>query len=271
MKRVSEDLESKNQVNHFENEIILPIKKRNCTDKLFLVMIICSWFAMTLVGFCSLGIIKSSFIAEGNPELLIHGVDYMGNVCSIDSEVKSLPFKLMPNFFGTNYDSKKSLVPNLLAICVDKCPKEGDVVADPYGTYGTWTVEYDTSNFLNNCLYVNIQNIDNTSGSTVFSDFMTSYKEIAIFGFILSIIFSFLFLLIIRIPLLLRTIVWSCIFLILIILAAGGYLLLTKAKSDTTSSNDSYGINRTEVSVQVYVLCLCCSGIGLFRVTWKMH
>ncbi len=87
------------------DEIILPVKKRNCTDKLCLVLILCSWFAMTLIGLCATGVIQSDYISEGDPELLFHGVDYMGNICSVHNPVSKLPFKLMPNYFGTTASS----------------------------------------------------------------------------------------------------------------------------------------------------------------------
>lgn len=237
-----------------------------------------------------------NFICSGNPQLLLHGVDYKGNICSVDGPVELLPYKIMPNQFGTTASSTGefwllvaagcgevvctliylyccyssaiyhgstlmyqrffivigAIVPPLFGICVSSCPKQGDTVYDPYGItpYGSWVVPYDTKQFLNNCLYISVPNIDNTSGTTLLSDFIRSYKIIAIFGFILAIVFSFLFLLIIRIPFILRTIVWSCIWLILILLSSGAYILLTKAKDEiSTEDKDTYSENTTEVSV----------------------
>jgi hypothetical protein len=87
------------------SDIILPVKKRNCTDKLCLILIMCSWFAMMLIGLCATGVIQSDYISEGDPDLLFHGVDYMGNICSVHGPVSKLPFKLMPNYFGTTASS----------------------------------------------------------------------------------------------------------------------------------------------------------------------
>lgn len=46
-------------------DIVLPVQKRNCTDKLFMILIVSCWIVMTVIGFCSLGIFPSTFILEG--------------------------------------------------------------------------------------------------------------------------------------------------------------------------------------------------------------
>jgi hypothetical protein len=42
---------------------------------------------MTIIGLSALGYIKNDYIQRGDPNRLINGVDYMGNICGIDDEV----------------------------------------------------------------------------------------------------------------------------------------------------------------------------------------
>ena len=65
-------------------------------------------------------------------------------------------------------------------------------------------------------------------------------------GFCLATILSLLFLLVVRIPLVLRSLVWSCAAAIVFLLATGGYLMFTRAKS-LKSSADS----RSSTEVQL--------------------
>ncbi|CAM9992914.1 unnamed protein product, partial [Phaeothamnion confervicola] len=55
---------------------------RKCTDVLFSVLIVGMWVAMTVVGIES--------VQEGDPEILINGVDYKGRICGKSSGVEDL-------------------------------------------------------------------------------------------------------------------------------------------------------------------------------------
>ncbi len=234
----------------FERLAILPVpyKQRGCTDKFCLALLIAMWIGMTIVGFASIGLIKVPYLHKGNPELLLHGVDYEGNICGIDSVVEKLPLRIMPNFYATTESSTGDYVPPLLAVCVSSCPSQGDTITDPYGTYGTWSAAYDSRDFLNNCLYIS-EDRDSTSATTIISDFARAAGVIAILGFLLALICSFLFLLITRIPLVLRSIVWFCVGFILIVLAAGGYFLLNEAKQQEHSHSSSSMQSKTEIAL----------------------
>lgn len=213
---------------------ILP-EKRGCTDKLCLLLIFGMWIAMVLVGLMAMGDIPARYIQQGNPELLTHGVDYEGNICGVDDPVKSLPKRVFPNFYGSNADSEGSLVPTLLAVCTASCPGNGDIITDPYGTYGTWTSPDDSQAFLNNCLYLT-ESSGETSGTTILSDFIHTAGMIGILGFLLAVILSLLFLFIVRIPLILRMVVWACAALIQGILTASALYFL----SESSKANGGY-------------------------------
>jgi choline transporter-like protein 2/4/5 len=206
------------------------------------------WIAMTIVGFASLGFIKVPYLKEGDPELLLHGVDYEGNICGVDGIVQSLPLRIMPNFYLTTASSTGDYIPPLLAVCVASCPSNGGLITDPYGTYGTWSAAYDSKDFLNNCLYVS-EDRDNTSATTILSDFARAAGVIALLGFALALVCSFLFLLVTRIPLFLRSIVWFCVGFILIVLAGGGYFLLNEAKEQEHTQDSSSMQTKTEIAL----------------------
>eukprot|EP00804_Cyclotella_cryptica_P026716 CCRYP_007940-RE/>CCRYP_007940-RE protein AED:0.31 eAED:0.31 QI:1405/0.5/0.8/1/0.75/0.8/5/0/636 len=88
---------------------------RRCTDVLFLLLIICSWVAMTGLGLASMGVIKSEYIKHGDPNRLVNGLDYHGNVCGVTNfvtpggeDVINLPMAYpMPSGFF---------------VCVESCP-----------------------------------------------------------------------------------------------------------------------------------------------------
>jgi len=229
-----------------EKTIVVPEIHRRCTDVFFLLLIICTWIVMTIIGLASVGLITINTLPKGNPQLLFHGVDYEGNVCGIDSPVANLPYRIFPNFYLTNPSSTGVYVPALFSICVSSCPGTKGIIDDPYDTYGSWTTPYNTNNFVNDCLYMN-ENQDNTSGTTILSDFVHSAEMIALLGFLVSVVCAFLFLFITRIPLVLRTVVWGCVFLILALFAGGGYFLLTEARDQQASDN----ANQTQTYVEV--------------------
>lgn len=223
----------------------LPVEKRRSTDRLFLFLIILAWLGMTLIGLVATGRIKSDYIKAGNPSLLVHGIDYKGNICGISEEVADLPKRVFPNFYGSNLDSRGNYVPPLFSICAASCPKEDDLRADPYNKYGSWKIEKNTRDFINNCIYIDSDR-DKTSATTIISDFIQVAPLIGVVGFVASVICSMLFLFICRIPLFLRTVVWFCIYLIFVLFASSAYLILEEAKEQTRAS---YEQNRTEVNI----------------------
>lgn len=115
-----------------------PISDRDCTDIFFTLLIVLAWVAMTLIGLVSLGVLHSTTINEGDPERLLRGVDYEGNICGVDGVVSHLSKKWEPNWNGITLSSNGDLVATELGICVSSCPNEGESRTDPYGEYGSW-------------------------------------------------------------------------------------------------------------------------------------
>lgn len=112
-----------------------PCKNRDCTDIFFLLLLLAAWTAMTLIGLAAVGAIDSSVINQGNPQRLIRGVDYEGNICGVDDIVKHLGEKWEPKVPTDD----GTIVGFELGICVDTCPDAGEKRYDPYGKYGSWT------------------------------------------------------------------------------------------------------------------------------------
>ena len=138
----------------------VPYSSRRCTDMCWLILLAGSWFLMTLVGFQVTGIINTVdkdsvfYVPVGNPERLFRGVDYNGKMCGVDKEVVNLEKKWLPNTgagagagagSGSNTVSSSSgfNTPEQFGICVMDCPSQGELVPDPYNTYGTWTAIED--------------------------------------------------------------------------------------------------------------------------------
>jgi hypothetical protein len=48
-------------------------------------------------------------------------MDYMGNLCGVDAQVKDLKYKWEPNYNGITMSSTGDFVPTALGICVDSC------------------------------------------------------------------------------------------------------------------------------------------------------
>lgn len=56
---------------------------RHCTDVPFVIVIVMAWVAMTYLGFDA--------IQQGNPDILLNGIDYNGRICGVDSAVEDKP------------------------------------------------------------------------------------------------------------------------------------------------------------------------------------
>lgn len=56
---------------------------RLCTDTLFMIVLLVAWLGMTYLG--------ADAISNGDPHLLVNGIDYDGRICGIDDTVKDKP------------------------------------------------------------------------------------------------------------------------------------------------------------------------------------
>lgn len=216
----------------------LPIEnsKRRCTDFFFFFLLLLSWITMTIIGFevLGLGVVGKPYLQPGNPQRLFFGMDYTGTICGT-KDMSGHRMRWLPNYDLTNPSSSGALVPQNFGICVSSCPSIGDIVYDPYDNYGSWVASSSSFSIVGYCISYNEIQQESTS-HVIFSDFIESYSVIGTIGFLLTIILCMLFLFAIRIPLLLRFVVWSCIWLVLLLLSVGCYVFIEKAKSVSQSS-----------------------------------
>ena len=241
----------------------LPVKERSCTDRPFLLLIVISWILMGIIGLSALGILDTYSVTglrEGDPRILTRGVDYEGNVCGSDDSVQTIGNKksYRPNYFGTNLDSDGNYAPPLLSICAENCPLKGDNIVDPYGNYGNWTAPTNTKSFLDTCIY---QTTYPTDPMSVYSDIVESASVVGVAGFVLAIVASMLFLYVVRIPLILRTVVWTCILLISFLSAVAAYVIFRRASYVKAESDDA---DNSEVKV----LEIVGSFLAAFSLLW---
>lgn len=94
-------------------------KKRRCTDILFLLLLICSWCAMTGVGLAATGVIQSKYIKMGDPRRLSNGMDYYGNLCGVTNYET-------PRGEDTINLRKAYSMPSGFSVCIESCPSETD-------------------------------------------------------------------------------------------------------------------------------------------------
>lgn len=90
-------------------------RKRKCTDFLFLLLLVATWVAMTGIGLAAMGIIKVDGLSKGNPDRLLNGMDYHGNVCGVTNYVT-------PNGNDTIDLPHAYFLPSGMAVCVESCP-----------------------------------------------------------------------------------------------------------------------------------------------------
>lgn len=223
-----------------------PSKDRDCTDIFFTILIIFGWIAMTVIGLIVLGPIHSTTINKGDPERLLRGVDYEGNICGVDNPVKDLGKKWEPNWNFITKSSTGDLVASELGICVSSCPESGETRSDPYGKYGNWTSSSDTTNILEYCIPVDITAASSFFTDT-FGDVIRSIGAIGLFGIALTIVLSYLYLFFLRIPCMLNFMIWGSCFLVEALLAGLGAMFLIKARSEE-SQEGSDALNDDQIT-----------------------
>mmetsp|Transcript_118473 Transcript_118473/g.206223 ORF Transcript_118473/g.206223 Transcript_118473/m.206223 type:complete len:658 (-) Transcript_118473:306-2279(-) len=147
-------------------------ENRSCTDILCLLIFLvftAAWVFVAVIAF-----------QNGNLNWILHGVDYKGNVCSIESATTPNATQLATASYGTNWTGRKyvwypidtdllldsaslSTTDILLkilrmGICVDRCPEaNGELfkpnqLVSPYGDY-TFSIWYQSTDpILNRCI-----------------------------------------------------------------------------------------------------------------------
>jgi hypothetical protein len=270
-------------------------KKRRCTDIIFLLLLICSWLAMTIVGFAAVGIYPSASLRQGNIDRLTHSSDYDGRICGIDSEVSSRKY----GYYLLDGSS----------VCVSSCPTSTNynavICRDEYqaaannntSTRITYTQEFkclfklNSRTILNRCFpQDSISSINNalssqyniTSSYSVaftgawfktFTSDMYNLRGILFgIGLGVSTAVAFGYLYVLRLPGLLYLVIWTIILAVQICLIIGSFLLWSLA---TTWKNDgnhkSYEVNGMQIlsfiGMGLSVLYFCLLLVLRKRVT----
>ena len=87
-------------------------KPRGCTDVLFVLILLCTWFAMSIIGLIVTGCIKSPTLPIGNPYRLLNSVDYTNRICGFNDGLTTLPYGYY--------------LPDQTSVCVASCPAATD-------------------------------------------------------------------------------------------------------------------------------------------------
>ena len=99
----------------------------------------CLWFLFILAHWVALTILAITAFQKGDPNLLIHGMDYTGEVCGSGDGVGLAPYVYFPNPQGdaagcifpiiggsgdglSESEARGTCAPSLFAICVKHCP-----------------------------------------------------------------------------------------------------------------------------------------------------
>ena len=250
-------------------------KKRSCTDCLLLLLLVACWGAMTLLGFVALGWIPDERLPAGDPNRLLSPMDYNGRICGIDSAVSSKPYA----YYLLDETS----------VCVSDCPtttnvnlfhcKDDQDTADPAVGHSRVTE--------NNCMYyVKTKEVlkrcfpDGVSGTYTANDgttvdvseygtgdtpgwFTTFLQDLydnsgIIFGIGIgvSIVISFVYLILLRVPGFLSLIIWSILLSVLLLIFVGAYLLfdLSEQYKEDDAYDDSQALAMEVVSYIVFVI-----------------
>jgi hypothetical protein len=252
-----------------------PVIKRNCTDVLFLVLLQLCITCMVILGFMALGYINSPYIDEGNPLRLLRGVDYKGFVCGVDTEVINYDNKWEPASTGVYTDSNGNSIEENFSICVSSCPSAGEIAekSPSYSdTYGDFTAEISTKNLLFYCISTEYNGYVGDVTVNLFADFLRTIHVIAVAGFAFPCILSLMSILMIRIRLVLRALVWTSIVLVFALLVALSVLFLDRASSTSNgflaALPSSFRINPSENPLEIKILKVLGALLAVSAFLW---
>eukprot|EP00611_Tribonema_gayanum_P025465 TRINITY_DN5798_c0_g2_i1.p1 TRINITY_DN5798_c0_g2~~TRINITY_DN5798_c0_g2_i1.p1 ORF type:complete len:646 (-),score=224.01 TRINITY_DN5798_c0_g2_i1:303-2240(-) len=269
--------------------------KRKCTDTLFMLVLVCCWIAMTVIG------IKA--VQTGNPDRLVNGIDYQGRICGVDAGVETLTKMYYIRFDGTG-------------VCVADCPAATDLntlytcttpdaafakgganqlncegsdaqqcadltgVTDPAtfsgGGDGACMYQIESVDVLNHCLFTDPAIADafvslNSQMSYMqqfLADIYTARNWILGFGFGFSLVMGFVYCLLLRVPGVVAIMTWGSILAVIALFAAVGYGLYTKGDewaADTTNQHTDVQITIARIfGIAGYVLAGLFACLALF-------
>ena len=199
-----------------------PVKKRSCTDPLFLLLLLASWAAMSWVGWEAL--------KTGHVEVLTNGYDWEGNVCQ-----GATPFFLPINI-------------KTMGVCLEACPTTynpdttyciGNLPATPDNILNGYCLpQYPTKEVMNRCYITNstavemynmakayTDNLDASYMSEFYADVLNARTYIFGIGFGAALVLGFVWTWILRTHGLIFVAVWAVNFLVWAFLGALGYFM----------------------------------------------
>eukprot|EP00903_Cladosiphon_okamuranus_P016544 g15262.t1 len=226
--------------------------ERRCTDVLFMIVLLMGWLAMTYLG--------ADGITNGDPHLLVNGIDYDGRICGVDEAVKDKPKLYYIRFDGTgvcvedcptvtNFDrlwgctdensaftaaEDYDCSDGNAAVCIEKA--DVDPTGGEGGTFGGGEGEgfcmyqVESVDFVGRCVFSEADVLDkfiDVGGDVAYlqeaaSDVYTARGWIFGFGFCFSTILGFLYLGLLQLPGLVCIMVWGSIACVVLILFAMG-------------------------------------------------
>ena len=255
-----------------QNEFHGPQKKRHCTDIFFLLLLLLCTAMMILIGLGATGVVDLGRIEKGDPARLLNGVDYKGNTCGSSGALLNLRERWFPNHSGNNVDTLGNKVSSGFSICVSSCPKSGEKRSDPYHSYGDWTANIDTVNILNYCAEEDSNNFVGDVSSSYLSDFLRAISVISVISFGLSVVLSLLFLSVIRLTLVLRSLVWIFVVLVFLLFGLGAFVTLGRANysGGILSEKASFltGITASENNDEIKLLTFVGVVLALMALLW---
>mmetsp|Transcript_3147 Transcript_3147/g.4913 ORF Transcript_3147/g.4913 Transcript_3147/m.4913 type:complete len:688 (+) Transcript_3147:32-2095(+) len=264
-------------------------KRRCCTDFIFLVAIIACWVAMTGVGLVVTGLIEDKNLDAGDPRRLLYPIDYEGHICGYHDGVGSKPNGYYMLDGSVVCVSACPTEANYYAF-VCRYDLQSDADASLYDAYSyvpalQCMYEIKTRTFINRCLpdmstslglsdastaaaSVNVslpswaEYATSSDGNTTwFNDFLTDLYSLRgyIFGFGIgvSLGMAFIYLMLLRIPFLLFTIIWGGILTLFVVMIAATALLWRLG--DRWDKDDVH--SNTEVRAVrafTFILLACC-------------
>lgn len=222
---------------HGDSEFSGPVSNRKCTNLLFLII-----FIVLNVGLIAIAIY---ILIKGDPKRLSKGFDFRGNICGV-GDLQGKRFMLFPN--ATNLD---------WSLCVEACPyyyfENYYCLYDalnPDKYYPEWGCHnaYETTSYGFFCIpghsgrkevfiYLSeaMQIIQMASG-----DLYSSWDAV-VFGYIFSMCVGLLYLFLLRISRIAKTLVLCSVYCLIILVGCLIFLLYSTGKRSLEQSCGDYG------------------------------
>jgi len=221
------------------------------------------WLGLLLVVWICMTVIGKQAVDNGDIDLILHPVDYQGRSCGVgDYEDK-------PDLYYVRFDGT--------GVCVESCPQTTDTsviyacVDDSdipsylingstdglvNNGYGYCMVQYATSDAVGYCIFSDSSISSQFSVSSI--EYLEDYLQdiydarwyIIGLGFGLTLVLSYVFVLLLHVKALIFLLIWGAIWAVFLVLLAVGASVLVKAEQEETVRG-RHGPNYTDQSEAV--------------------